>query len=728
MNSADSFYHPLNGLFNKPSAEEYWHYMAKHRSAEKDYQNQKNLEERIEQIRQKLGNCSFDGQSSDLLLTPLHVAVLSGNQPAIRFLLDKGAKVDIKDSFGKTAIHYARLLNPDLYPIFKENLGLSDEKESSANNPSNYFQTLIKDLYSFTPSPSPDPSFIASKIEESVYMGKQIGCAVDPFSPNFTSPPLSFLQPPSPSQIEAFIQKTIYPPVDLDKLPSVFKYDGTTNDFGIIIKQLLFCSIPKEDSELPLVIGTIIANMKVIAAHEEFDLVIANESYFLRDHFLKDKNGKIKVMGCPMSDEHKKLIQQALERGTSKIAYFEESPTYTTHYQCFAGTGGSTLQTKPLALSTYSNISRISLYIEGGNLLTLTNAKGQRKVLIGKDHLAQIHAQLRLEKHFEKNPPKDYTDELSKERIQEVAEEMYAMGLISFDFGKGRKTGFLSSQEINKILSAFHFEEERKLRFREVAIKQGAIPFQWNDKFVQEVEPAVRKYLAQRSKVFDYLSSILDVPPENIHFITQFAYHLDVFIKSGPKGSLFIQDFGYCIHVLEKIQKKQDFLAFTVQECIMVGRYLDTAKDLQEKAGPSLQQTKKELEQAGFIVIPTPGLFYDQDFYPAAPSYHLNFLNGISGWSPKQEHYFYITTGAQVGKHLSSLLSKLFTKSLQQYEPNLKVYFVGENPEKSGDFSRAMNLWNQVKKKGKLERGPMGGIHCLSFEQSAENNISAAKT
>ena len=45
----------------------------------------------------------------------------------------------------------------------------------------------------------------------------------------------------------------------------------------------------------------------------------------------------------------------------------------------------------------------------------------------------------------------------------------------------------------------------------------------------------------------------------------------------------------------------------------------------------------------------------------------------------------------------SSRINELF---LRQHEPNLKVYYVGENPQKKGDFAQAMEMWNQVENKG----------------------------
>jgi hypothetical protein len=64
---------------------------------------------------------------------------------------------------------------------------------------------------------------------------------------------------------------------------------------------------------------------------------------------------------------------------------------------------------------------------------------------------------------------------------------------------------------------------------------------------------------------------------------------------------------------------------------------------------------------------------------------------------------------------------------LQQYEPNIKVYFIGENPQKKGDFGEAMTFWNQVEiKNGILERifGVMAGPHCLTFEDETEDHTA----
>jgi hypothetical protein len=64
---------------------------------------------------------------------------------------------------------------------------------------------------------------------------------------------------------------------------------------------------------------------------------------------------------------------------------------------------------------------------------------------------------------------------------------------------------------------------------------------------------------------------------------------------------------------------------------------------------------------------------------------------------------------------------QLFSLFLKQYEHNLKVSFIGENPEKKGDFSQEMELWNQVGSEN-LELGAMAGVHCMSVEKEMKSH------
>lgn len=689
----------LKDVFDKVTPEEFWHYVAKHRTSEGFYQNEEAINKRAEELLVKLGEHSFDRQASRHRWTPLQVAVTCGNVPAIRFFLAKGADPNVKNFWGQSALDSAKIFG--LYPLFQRTLRLPENPEPFKLSPpscADLWQSLVKN--------GRDPDF-----------------KEDPFS--YTNNVISLLPPIYSREMNEWVRSALPDPI---RLPADFTYSGTTNDFGVTIKKLLF---GKEGapSDLPVYTGHIIAGMKNVAAEEGFALVLSEKVQYPRDHFVRTPDGEVLLMGWPTTNENLHQIELAIQRGVSKTTYFEEGATYQVPLVCFAGCMGASLAMKSAAEVDHSKLfpahRRYPLYIEGGNLLTATNSKGQRKVLVGRKHLAQIHAQFRLEKRFLGEPAADYRQDLSEESLKQVAEEMYAMGLISLGKG-GKKMDLVTHETFKTMLGAFCFPEGKKLPFREAAIRKGLItPVEWSGELVQEVKPSVLKYLFQRDQVAGLVGSILGVPAEDVHFITQCIYHLDVFIKPGPRGGLFVQDFEACMHLLKRINTNWPALRLSPQECLMVARYLDTAEELQKNLGSSLRETRKELELAGFSVIPTPGIFYDQHYAPGARSYHLNFMNAISGWSEKNRRYYYVTTGIQIGERLGPLFQKYFAEFLKTYERNLKVHFVGENPEHPGDLSQAMSLWNQIGPKENLETGPMAGIHCYSYE--VEQNSKRAE-
>lgn len=664
-------------LFAHSSVEEYWHYIARQKTSPNFFE--KYATALAEKIRQ-LGRNSLNRQAAVTKWTPLHVAILSKNPFAIRFFIQNKARVDLPDWKGNTFL--------DLYQ--------SQLKQSVLE--------LAKELW-------------APMIESA----KEIGGDVDPFDPKLQLDEFS-PQFCSFDSTRSFIRRILPPPMSLPR--GDFTYSATTNDWGTELRKLLFCRQPANLSELPARTEYIIQGMHRVAQEEGFDITTTAYTYYPRDQFIKHPSGKNLVLGfSPIQDSPS--IRQSIACGCSKTAWFGEGAAYQTRLQCFPGRMGPSLEMKPYALQDRrllgSSLSSTSLYIEGGNLLTVTNSKGERKVLIGEMHRAQLHVQMRLEGMFEEGCPAHYGQDTPDDLVKKTAEEMYAMGLISI--GAENQTGFLSFEKANESTIAFYYAQDKSLSFRDVAIKKGFIKeVNWTPALVEEVRPAVRNYLFQKDEQLVHLSSVLGVSPNDILFVPNIFYHLDVGIKSGPKGSLFVQDFSACRQILEVIQENFVPLGLSSRESRMVARYLDTARILEEKLGSSCLQTKDLLEKAGFIVIPTPGLFIDQDYAPGVRTYHLNFLNSISGWSEKNRRDFFITTGIQVGERLSPLLMELFAQFLKQYSPNVEVHFVGENPAKRGDFSQAMELWNQLQKNGQFVRGILAGIHCLSYELAAENH------
>jgi hypothetical protein len=133
---------------------------------------------------------------------------------------------------------------------------------------------------------------------------------------------------------------------------------------------------------------------------------------------------------------------------------------------------------------------------------------------------------------------------------------------------------------------------------------------------------------------------------------------------------------------------------------------------LEKQTKPLINNIHNELKKAGMIVIPAPGNFFDvtpqwlSDNYKTVKTFNVNFLNSITGKSPKSD-FFWITTGAKVGDNLGIILMGCFQKFLNSYQ-KMAVHYVGYDPKNPTDFSEGMLPWNS--------QANGSGPHCMSLE------------
>eukprot|EP01095_Lingulamoeba_sp_RSL-Kostka_P016314 TRINITY_DN7945_c2_g2_i1.p1 TRINITY_DN7945_c2_g2~~TRINITY_DN7945_c2_g2_i1.p1 ORF type:complete len:382 (+),score=110.02 TRINITY_DN7945_c2_g2_i1:96-1241(+) len=94
--------HPkINGLVKTKDGATPMHYLVKHK-----FQGQENNKylELFEKLIEKGGEIDNQEKHGE---TPLHRAVMRGNEIAVKFLLEKKCKVNLQNSIGETALHYA---------------------------------------------------------------------------------------------------------------------------------------------------------------------------------------------------------------------------------------------------------------------------------------------------------------------------------------------------------------------------------------------------------------------------------------------------------------------------------------------------------------------------------------------------------------------------------------------------------------------------------------------
>ena len=500
-------------------------------------------------------------------------------------------------------------------------------------------------------------------------------------------------------------------------------YGQHTNDFGLEIKKLLISNSSQEQGWFKL--KYLIQNLENVAQKLGIATQKTKRVYPVRDHIFRLRNGEIRKQ-C-LSDH----LDKALERAHSKGFYFNETGVTRLKNSITKVEGGIAhrlaLKTVDEVYNLFSNPNTLNQYAEGGNMFVLTNRKGEIRILAGRDHLYGSLNLYRLDKNFLEKltrmfPAEQYTNRISQglkaEKIYSVAEKMYAQGNLKLD----NATGLMDFEKISKVIQSVEankgcldtFEKEEH-PYRKMAVQMGLVkPFSLDKAYIEKCRPAVANYLFQKYMIHKIMATDFKVEPEEMQFLPQVLYHLDTFIKPGPKNSVFVANFALNVEIMEALLTEAEALKLSPQDRKLAMEYLHAAQEMDKKLSPLMEIVCKKIAQADLTVVPMPGLFFHES-EAHKKTYNFNFMNAISGWSAKTGKYFYITSGAQAGDRLGEFFMDIFTKFLESYQPDLDVFYIGHPPENPKDFSEAMEGWNDL--------NFQAGVHCFSFETETASHI-----
>lgn len=472
-------------------------------------------------------------------------------------------------------------------------------------------------------------------------------------------------------------------------------------------------------------------NMIDIAKNLGIAIIRTPHFCYIRDNFLRLSDGTIV---SAYSSPH---LMQATIRTHSSNIYLKRTSAMHTANQFFNVWSG---YTKSYDARIYKEQDKFFkspakplsyTYFEGGNVFILKNPEGTIKALVGADHLTQTFHLLELEgrswKELAKNIHLDKSfDELQSEismsltsdQIRKVAEEMYAQDLLHPE----GKSGLISHKNQLDIMLMKFFTEgllggNQKLRdqvLKQVMAKEAITLFEFKEQDSEMYRAPVSEYLAKLKITKGLIAQDLGVSPNDVQFITQVNYHLDLFLTPGPNHSLFLTDYAILMEILESISKAAGGLGLSEIDLQHLERYIATAKKMDRELGGLLKEVEGQLKEAGFKIIPTPGiLVYEsktiyREFPMPSGGFNANFMNALTGRDPRTGHHYYITHGLQAGERLGDILMDAFSLFLSHYVPQIDVYFIGRNPENLKDFSEAMDWWNRLE--------TQSGIHCTTFE------------
>lgn len=518
-----------------------------------------------------------------------------------------------------------------------------------------------------------------------------------------------------------------------------------SDDFGYEIKDLLlsreidkrkFSPLKTELAKKPIWEGITFLhtpkNLKDVAEKLGIAIREASSFYYVRDHFIRLSDHEIRM------SRMSRFTELAMERTHSSNLYLDKTSITRTRNQLFnhwSGFSGQYLaQSQEDAELLFPGKWRFFdyAYVEGGNIYTLTNKKGEVSSLLGEDQRMQTLQILELEgQNWElltrKSAVAGSFAELSKEigatlsleEIRRKSSELYSLGLWEY---RG-KTGIIPQAAQLSILLAKFFvpgiggwtiSEEERGWFRELAEQSGFVDrLDLNDEESEGMRDIVAGYLAKIKVVEALIASDFHLPKENVHFIAQAAYHLDEFLLPAPGHALFLVNYALCAEVLGSIIKARQELAISESDLQLLERYRETAKKLDREIGPLLKIVEAQLQEAGFTVIPAPGCFFyePKDMYQQFPvpseGICINFMNALTGWSSKIQGYYYVTHGFHAGERIGKLFMESFSLFLKHYLHNINIFFIGYNPEDPEDYSEAVDFWNRME--------TQSGVHCTTF-------------
>jgi len=485
---------------------------------------------------------------------------------------------------------------------------------------------------------------------------------------------------------------------------TAIEYREHTDDFGVQIKELWVvghddeyvdnCTHLRQDiHQVAKQLGIISRNVGV--------------GYYPRDFFIKDHRGKI--LG-PMRSSKEKVadLETAIRRANSKEVYAEASGASLslTKNRSISGKFGHCAKLAELVIASGLGLPTSPFYFEGGNLFTLTNSQKEIKVLSGKMHLFTTLNWLRLNKwplSQEKISAK--VQELDELTIRKVAEKMYSQGLLKQE----GKSGLIdeSNLTLEQIKELFI-----KCSVSDCSVAEGffqlghAKKFSWQTTQSAECREMVAKYLCQKELAKGFIADALKVQPRDVIYLPSCDAHLDLFLRPGP-GCLFLADYSLSEKVCALFHLHAAKLNLANDDRKHLEIYRRSAQKRQAELGTLLAKTKRQLEKAGFCVVPMPGIFTYDGSNIFAETYNFSFMNAVTGWSEVTKRYFYIVGGVEVGK-LGPLFMDALKAFIEQYAPQTDIYFVGRyaEPNKFSEIMKIMNTFGRS----------YGNVHCSTFE------------
>jgi hypothetical protein len=349
------------------------------------------------------------------------------------------------------------------------------------------------------------------------------------------------------------------------------------------------------------------------------------------------------------------------------------------------------LSAEALAEATGKKITTTRTYNEGGNMLVGTKPNGEPYAIVGRDGV--LMSVFHLEERYRANPGE----------VPEFAPANIAAKRQSMTFDEGK---------VNRIATRLE--------------AAGEIPR--NTRPETRLEMA-KDFMAKMDITQDIFADDVGVAKENLIFVPQPEFHIDMHMRPLAPGQLLLNDFDACKKLLEKALAKA---APNSWEAMEIHSMLDHNEHSKKAMGPVIDFIAKRCEDAGLEVIRTAGVMEGQ--FPEAwietdsdigrflrlredkvytrtelgealakrfgnrlgPSEkqqidwqldeaftrHVNFMNGVPATRPGTNHVFYMTNHTSIEPLREAFTEVMSERGVQN------IYWLGNDGE-GGESSRS---------------------------------------
>ena len=338
-----------------------------------------------------------------------------------------------------------------------------------------------------------------------------------------------------------------------------------------------------------------------------------------------------------------------------------QSPTLHDSWQGAVDQGGEQVNAEELGKTSGMKVDNDArTYNEGGNMLVGTLPNGQPYGVIGRDGV--LTSTFLLEKLYAKDASK----------VPEFDPANIAARL--------KKLG----------LDASPLNADNKLLLELTLKRLQAVD-------ASKTEDDAKDFLAKLDIAKDVMAKDVGIPRNNIAFVPQPEFHIDMFMRPLGPGQVMISDYDATIKFLEDAKKKATPGSWEERE---IDSMLQDARDKKAAMQPIVDEIAKQLKAAGLEVVRAPGAMEGE--MDSGSTRHVNFMNAIPGTSQGSNQQYYVTNYTSLQPLREAFEEYMKDQGIE------KVYWVGD--QGGGQHSKSAS---------EQSLDDMGGLDCRDVHAMA---------